>query len=176
MIFCILPIPQSFPLSDKRFPSNPDHFSPHIVRMTEWLLYLWLPFGGCWVWISSQDTNHLGWHVCWLNCKLLFGMDVNLCPLFLGKNIDWGLTNERPTSCHLLFYFTYYVLNMFRTLIYPSSGACDCVDELPHRSSCSQFVVCWSFCCGWFLVVFVLQASVTCYFISLIMRSTCFGH
>ena len=37
-----------------------------------------------------------------------------------------------------------------RTLIYPSSGACDCVDELPHRSSCSQFVVCWSFWCGWF--------------------------
>ena len=55
------------------------------------------------------------------------------------------LTNERPTWCHLLFYFTYYALNMFRTLIYPSSGACDCVDELPHRSSCSQFVVCWSF-------------------------------
>ena len=47
---------------------------------------------------------------------------------------------------------------MFRTLIFPSSGACDCV-ELPHRSSCSQFVVCWSFCCGWYLVVFVLQAS-----------------
>ena len=37
------------------------------------------------------------------------------------------------------------------------SGACDCVDELPHRSSCSQFVVCGSFCCGWYLVVFVLQ-------------------
>ena len=37
------------------------------------------------------------------------------------------------------------VLNMFRTLIYSSSGACDCVDELPHRSSCSQFVVCWRF-------------------------------
>ena len=34
---------------------------------------------------------------------------------------------------------------MFRTLIYPSSGACDCVVELPHRSSCSQFVVCWRF-------------------------------
>jgi hypothetical protein len=45
---------------------------------------------------------------------------------------------------------------MFRTLIYPSSGACGCVDELPHRSSCSQFVVCWSFCCGWYLVVFVV--------------------
>ena len=48
---------------------------------------------------------------------------------------------------------------MFRTLIYPSSGACDFVDELPHRSSCSQFVVWWSFCCGWYLVVFVLQAE-----------------
>ena len=44
-----------------------------------------------------------------------------------------------------LFYFTSYVLSMFRTLIYPSSGACDCVVELPHLSSCSQFVVCWRF-------------------------------
>ena len=26
---------------------------------------------------------------------------------------------------------------MFRTLIYPSSGACDCVVELPHLSFCS---------------------------------------
>ena len=69
------------------------------------------------------------------------------------------LTNEKPTWCHFLFYFTYYVLNMFRTLVYPSSEACDCVDEIPHRSSCSQFVVCWSFCCGWYLVVFVLQAE-----------------
>ena len=50
------------------------------------------------------------------------------------------------------------------TLIYPSSGACNCVDELPHRSSCSQFVVCWSFCCGWYLVVFVLQASAWCWY------------
>ena len=59
----------------------------------------------------------------------------------------------------LAIYFTSFVLNMFRTLIYPSSRACDCVDELPHRSSCSQFVVCWSFWCGLYLVVFVLQAS-----------------
>jgi hypothetical protein len=34
---------------------------------------------------------------------------------------------------------------MFRTLIYPSSGACDCVVELTHRSHCSQIVVCWRF-------------------------------
>jgi len=26
---------------------------------------------------------------------------------------------------------------MFRILIYPSSGACDCGVELPHRSVCS---------------------------------------
>ena len=51
------------------------------------------------------------------------------------------------------------MLNTFQTLIYPSSEACDCVDELPHRSSCSQFVACWGFCCGWYLVVFVLQAE-----------------
>ena len=51
--------------------------------------------------------------------------------------ISKRLRNEKPTWCHLLFYFTYYVLNMFRTLIYPPSGACDFVDELPHLSSCS---------------------------------------
>ena len=34
---------------------------------------------------------------------------------------------------------------MFRTLIHPSLGACGCVVQLPHRSSCSQFVVCWRF-------------------------------
>ena len=34
---------------------------------------------------------------------------------------------------------------MFRTLIYPSSGACNCAVELPHRSFCSRFVVCWRF-------------------------------
>jgi len=36
---------------------------------------------------------------------------------------------------------------MLRTLIYPSSGACDYSVELPHWSYCSWFDVCWSF--GW---------------------------
>ena len=79
--------------------------------------------------------------------------------MFIGPCIIAIVDEWRTTWCHFLFYFTYYVLNMFRTLIFPSSGACDCVDELPHRSSCSQFVMCWSFCCGWYLVVFVLQAE-----------------
>ena len=29
---------------------------------------------------------------------------------------EW-LKNKRPTWCHLLFYFTFYMLNMFRTLV-----------------------------------------------------------
>jgi len=37
------------------------------------------------------------------------------------------------------------VLNMFRTLIYPSSGAWDYSVEIPHWSYCSWFDVCWSF-------------------------------
>ena len=57
----------------------------------------------------------------------------------------WQLKNKRPTWCLLLFYFTSYLLNMFRTLIYPSSWACDYSVELPHWSYCSWFDVCWSF-------------------------------
>jgi len=48
---------------------------------------------------------------------------------------------------------------MFRTLIYPSSGACDYFVELPHWSYCSWFDVCWEFRCGWVGVVSVLQAE-----------------
>ena len=45
----------------------------------------------------------------------------------------------------LAIYFTSYVLNMFRTLIYPSSRACNYSVELPHWSCCSWFNVCWRF-------------------------------
>ena len=48
----------------------------------------------------------------------------------MEPNFMTELKNKRPTRCHLLFYFTSYVLNVFRTLICPSSRACDCVDEL----------------------------------------------
>ena len=78
--------------------------------------------------------------------------------MFIGPCII-AIVDEWKTNLMslVIFYVNSYALNMFRTLIYPSSGACDCVDELPHRSSCSQYVVCCSFCCGWYLVVFVLQ-------------------
>jgi len=66
------------------------------------------------------------------------------------------------------------MLNMFRALIYPSSGTCDYSVELPHCSYCSWFDVCRSFglvglewypCCRlefwcyWVGMVSVLQAS-----------------
>ena len=47
-------------------------------------------------------------------------------------------------SLFIKFYFTSYMLNMFRTLINPSSGACDTLVV------CSCFDVCWSFgVAGW---------------------------
>jgi hypothetical protein len=33
--------------------------------------------------------------------------------------------NKKPTRCHLIFYYSSYRLNMFLTLICPSSGVCD---------------------------------------------------
>ena len=75
-----------------------------------------------------------------------------------NTNIIIMLKNKRPTWCHLLFYFNSYVLNMFQTLIYPSSGACDYSVELPHWLYCSWFDVCWEFRCGWVRMVSVLQA------------------
>jgi len=46
----------------------------------------------------------------------------------------WLLKNKRPNWCHLLFYFTSYVLNIFRTLRHPSSGPCDFSIISPHWS------------------------------------------
>ena len=48
---------------------------------------------------------------------------------------SWGMKTQLDITCY--FISLNYALNMFRTLIYPSSGDGDCVDELPHRSSCS---------------------------------------
>jgi len=72
------------------------------------------------------------------------------------------LQNKRPTWCHLLFYFTSYVLNIFRTLIYPSSGACDCAVELPHRSFLFSVHCGLEIWCVWVWVVSVLQADSAC--------------
>jgi len=46
-------------------------------------------------------------------------------------------------SLAILFHFL--CAQPVRTLIYPSSGACDYCAELPHWSYCSWIDVCWSF-------------------------------
>jgi len=45
--------------------------------------------------------------------------------MFIGPCIIVIVEEKNPTRCHLLFYRTSYRLNMFRTLLCPSSGACD---------------------------------------------------
>ena len=84
-------------------------------------------------------------HTCWLALSHTWQLKWTVlrsihCCCHILKILPWicrFLKNKRPTWCHLLFNFTSYVLSMFRTLIYPSSGACDCVVELPYPSSCS---------------------------------------
>ena len=113
-------------------------------------------------------------HKTWSLCKPLYTtlqlLEKNCFRLTAEqKHFFEKLKNKRPTWCHLLFYFTSYVLNMFRTLMYPSSGACDYSVELPHWSYCSWFDVCWSFS------VVGLEWYPCCR-LSLLMCSTCFGH
>jgi len=79
---------------------------------------------------------------------------------------------------------------MFRTLIYPSSGACDCAVELPNWSCCSWSDVCWSFgvvglewypCCRLkhnqlcFSLV-IQQNSRKILMVDILMSETCWAH
>jgi len=56
------------------------------------------------------------------------------------------------------FYFTSSMLNMFRTLIHPSSGACDFSIVSPH-GSCVRVLMCVGFSVWLVGVVSVWQAS-----------------
>jgi len=125
-----------------------------------------LPFFHLWILalISSSDSLLLPlcsslqchWHALdtsyWIHYHLYRLIHVNYRPSSFTFGLQpfaylfelFGLLkSKRPTWCHLLFYFTSYVLNMFRTLIYPSSGACDYSVELPHWS-----IVLGSMCVG----------------------------
>ena len=71
----------------------------------------------------------------------------------------------------MLSLFHLYLLNMFRTLICPSSGACDYDGGLPRRLSYSLFVVCWGLLrvmlggigfAGWSTTVLFVLHSLTC--------------
>ena len=90
----------------------------------------------------SGWTDPLPKESCWIYNTCLCSMDrasYNMAIIIQQVATEYNLKNKRPTWCHLLFYFTSYVLNVFRTLIYPSSGACDYSFELPHWSYCSWF-------------------------------------
>ena len=89
--------------------------------------------------LSERVSKFFQWNTDY-STKLIFTLHFKIC-----KKKGSILRNKRPTWCHLLFHFTSYALNMFRTLIYPSSGACDYSVELTHWSYCSWFDVCWSF-------------------------------
>ena len=53
-------------------------------------------------------------------------------------------------SQFIKFYFTSSMLNTFRLLIHPSSGACDFFHCITTLSVCSCFDVCWRFgVAGW---------------------------
>jgi len=103
------------------------YFISYVLNMFRTLIY---PSSGA----CDYSVELLHWSYCsWFDVCWSFGVvGLEWYPCFRLKH-------------NLLFYFTSYVLNMFRTLIYPSSGACDYSAELPHRSYCSWFDVCWSF-------------------------------
>ena len=53
-----------------------------------------------------------------------------------SQSINLTVEEKKTKLMSLAIYFTSYILNMFRILIYPSSGAWDCAVELPH-SACN---------------------------------------
>ena len=66
------------------------------------------------------------------SCKALFYIAyrinfkaILLLLMFVGPCIIVVTDELKPSRCHLLFYCTSYRLNMFRTLLCPSSGARD---------------------------------------------------
>jgi len=94
----------------------------------------------------SVELPHWSFCSCFDVCWSFGVVGLEWCPCCRLKRASlWQLKNKRPTWCHLLFYFTSYPLNMFRTLIYPSSGAWNYSVELPHWSCFSCFDMCWSF-------------------------------
>ena len=97
-----------------------------------------------WQFLGSGSIEDIELPQPFLTTHILHYVSACLHDIFINKDIcciiyetPFTLKNKRPTWCHLLFYFNSYVLNMFRTLIYPSAGACDYSVELPHWSHCS---------------------------------------
>jgi len=70
--------------------------------------------------------------VTYVTCRPLYEKCI-LCVL--DRASSWYLNKGRPTWCHL-FYYVNLLLNMFRMLIQPSSGACDYLVCYCRGSTC----------------------------------------
>jgi len=57
--------------------------------------------------------------------------------MFIGPCIIFLFEERKTKLMSLAFLFHYLMLNMFRMLIHPSSGACDLFVELFHGLYCS---------------------------------------
>jgi len=79
---------------------------------------------------------------CWDDCLVLWEQRYFITTLKYVCGC-WRIKDQIDVTSY--FISLPYVLNMFRTLIYLSSGACDFAVELPHRLLCSRFVVCRRF-------------------------------
>ena len=77
---------------------------------------------------NESSTQYIFLHIRAVMCK-------NVCC------VSWRIKDQLDVT----WYFVSLLFNMFRTLIYPSSGAGDYSVELPHWSYCSWFDVCWRF-------------------------------
>ena len=85
----------------------------------------------------------------------------------------WRMKDQLDVTCYFISLLTF---STFRTLIYPSSGACDCVLELPRRSSCSQFVVCWRFGAAGFEWCSCCRLKHKLLMMDILMSETCWAH
>jgi len=70
--------------------------------------------------------------------------------MFIGPCIILIVELRDTNLMSLALLFHYLLLNMFRMLIHPSSGACDLFAELFHGLYCSgtSYVVVWLGWCG----------------------------
>jgi len=59
---------------------------------------------------------------------------ITLLLIFIGPCVIVIVENKKTNLMSLAVLFNFYALNMFRTLIQPSSGANDSSVELPHWS------------------------------------------
>ena len=91
---------------------------------------------------ATQKHLESSWRIYVTSCRPLVLLDGDHGVMFYSAfgqiyflNYSWS------TWCHLLYYFIIYLLlNMFRMLVHPSSGACDLFVDL-----LLWFDVCWCY-------------------------------